>query len=355
MLFVFVQGNSFAAKPLAKGHHAQKIIRLAPFGETEAVRALATQIALNQDLPRAWVLQQISRARLIPSVLQLVLPAPQPFNKNWHAYRERFIEPRRIEMGVQYWQSHAALLERAEKEFGVPAEIIVGILGVETFYGQHMGAYPVLDSLVTLSLKFPSAHPRALERQMYYQNELGYFLKNNYANPSASKKEVLGSYAGAVGAAQFMPSSIAKFAIDYDNDGRIDLIHSAPDIIGSIARYFQMYGWTPGAPSRFEVDISAAGVDLDALLLPDILPTFHASDLQARGVILKSDEAKQYDGLLALIELQNGQEPKEYVLGTNNFYTVTRYNWSSYYAMAVLDLGQAVSASYLHKESEKTP
>ena len=317
----------------------------APFGESEDVKVLATQIAISQALPEKWVLEQVARARSIPSVIQQMMPAPAPVQKNWQAYRARFIEPKRIGLGVQFWQKYASTLRQAERDYGVPPEIIVGILGIETLYGQHMGAYPVLDSLATLSLQFPKEHPRAAERQAFFQNELGEFLKVQYSRPNSPNKEVLGSYAGAIGAAQFMPSSITKFAVDYDKDGVIDLIHSPYDAIGSIANYFKMYGWQTAQPTRFSITLNSNPAQLEELLIPDIVPTFNASTLESKGVIL-SNEGKVYPGLLALIELQNGPEPKSYLAGTENFYVVTRYNWSSYYAMAVLDLGLAVREAY---------
>jgi len=327
---------------------------LGPFGPTQEVESLATQIASAQSLPESWVLSRIAQARLIPSVVQLMSPAPAPIQKNWAAYRARFIEPTRIGQGVEFWRKHEATLNQAELEFGVPAEIIVGILGVETLYGQHMGAYPVLDALATLSLKFPKSHPRALERQAFFQNELGIFLKDQFLHPPPKHKEVLGSYAGAIGAAQFMPSSLAKFALDYDKDGVIDLVRSPQDAIGSIANYFKMYGWQSGAPVRFPITLNSNTEQLGELLLPDILPTFTPSALESRGVVL-GESAKDYKGLLALIELENGLDAKSYLAGTENFYVVTRYNWSSYYAMAVLDLGLAVREAYLGTQIMKGP
>ena len=290
------------------------------------------------------MLSRLAQARLIPSVVQLMAPAPAPVQKNWAAYRARFIEPTRIGQGVEFWRKHEATLNQAELEFGVPAEIIVGILGVESLYGQHMGAYPVVDALATLSLRFPKSHPRALERQAFFQNELGIFLKEQFLHPATKHKEVLGSYAGAIGAAQFMPSSLAKFAVDYDKDGVIDLVRSPQDAIGSIANYFKMYGWQTGAPIRFSITLNSNAVQLEELLAPDILPSFTASAFESRGVVL-SESGKEYKGLLALIELSNGLDAKSYLAGTENFYVVTRYNWSSYYAMAVIELSEAIKAA----------
>jgi membrane-bound lytic murein transglycosylase B len=150
-----------------------------------------------------------------------------------------------------------------------------------------------------------------------------------------------GSYAGAMGLPQFMPSSWAKFAVDFDGDGRIDLFNSPADVIGSVANYFKTFGWHTGMPTHYSVSFNSEKLDLEALLLPDILPTFSAASFIAKGAVLDTD-AQTHSGPLALVELQNGDKPPSYVAGTENFYVITRYNWSSYYAMAVIELGRAV-------------
>mgnify|MGYP003343032261 CR=1 FL=1 len=164
-----------------------------------------------------------------------------------------------------------ALIER----YGVPAEMVVGIIGVETFYGQHTGNYRVLDTLTTLTLDFPSAHPRAEQRQAFFQNELGTYLKLQHAQAFA-QREVKGSFAGAIGWPQFMPSSLNQFAVDFDGDGRIDLINSPIDAIGSVARYFQAFGWRTGMSTHYAVSLDSPDLQKDVLLAPDILPSFSA-------------------------------------------------------------------------------
>jgi membrane-bound lytic murein transglycosylase B len=145
-----------------------------------------------------------------------------------------------------------------------------------------------------------------------------------------------------MGLPQFMPSSWARFAVDFDGDGRIDLFASPADAIGSVANYFKAFNWQPGLPTHYSVRFDTERLDLDALLVPDILPTFSVASFQAKGAILEG-AALAHSGPLALVELQNGSEPPSYVAGTDNFYAITRYNWSSYYAMAVIELGQAVA------------
>ena len=333
---------ALAAGQKTKHHHSarNKTPDGPAYGNTPAVNNLADQLAQAQQLPPHWVRQQLHGAKHLKELPQLVLPPPVSQPKNWSAYRARFIEPRRIAAGVAFWMEHKNDLARAQAQYGVPAEIVVGILGVETFYGQHMGNYRVLDALTTLSLDFPAQHPRAAERQAFFQSELGYFLNQMHQRP-AKAKAVLGSFAGAMGWPQFMPSSWAKFAVDFDGDGRIDLLNSPVDAIGSVANYFKAFGWQTDMPTHYAVTLDDARLDKAGLLAPDILPTFSVSNFMAKGAI--PDEAGQHHtGQLALVELLNGEDAPTYIAGTDNFYVVTRYNWSSYYAMAVIELGAAV-------------
>jgi len=211
---------------------------------------------------------------------------------------------------------------------------------VETFYGQHQGQYKLIDALSTLSLNFPKEHPQAAERQAFFKDELGYFLKQQRTQPAS--KPVLGSYAGANGWPQFMPSSIAKFAVDFDGDSRIDLSNSAADAIGSVANYFKAFGWQPGMPTHFAVDVQTVSeTDLSALLAPDIVPSWSVSHMADKQALL-DEEGRRFNGALALVQLHNANEAPSYVAGTDNFFVITRYNRSSYYALAVIELGLAV-------------
>jgi membrane-bound lytic murein transglycosylase B len=335
---VFAQESAWAKKkvPLRESSSGPA------YQQREEAMAFANEIASRQDLDASWVRRQIERARFNKKVQQLMSPAPTGFQKNWQVYKSRFIEPRRIAAGVQFWGEHAATLARAESEYGVPAQIIVGILGVETIYGRDTGQFRVIDALSTLAFDFPVSHPRAAERQAYFRSELEQFLLMTH-KAGTNPLSLRGSYAGAMGWPQFMPSSWLKFAVDFDGDGHIDLFNSVPDIIGSVAHYFQKYGWQTGMSTHHALQFSP---DLTAeqktqLLLPDILPTFTASAMQANGVLL-NEVAQKHSGKLALVELKNGDDAPQYVAGTENFYVITRYNWSAYYAMAVIELGQAV-------------
>ena len=311
------------------------------YATREDAMRVADDIAARRDMDPAWVRQTIGQARHLPQVARWVLPAAAGTAKNWRVYRSRFIDPVRVAAGVAFWRAHADVLERAEREYGVPAEIIVGIIGVETIYGRDTGNFRVLDALATLSFDFPGAHPRARERREFFLGELEQLLslaQRSGTNPLSFK----GSYAGAMGLPQFMPSSWAKYAIDFDADGKVDLFGSSADAIGSVANYFKTFGWQTGMATHYPVRFDKATLDLDSLLLPDILPTFSVASFAAKGALLDGD-ALLHKGPLALVELQNGDAPASYVAGTENFYVVTRYNWSSYYAMAVIELGREVA------------
>ena len=333
-----------AAKHSKKKPVRARIHQVAPpgpgYGQRLDVRQAADEIAQARGLDVSWVRKILAEARYIPSIAKAVLPPPVGVPKNWALYRSRFIEPRRIQAGVAFWRAHRDALARAQAETGVPAEIIVGILGVETLYGQHMGNFRVLDALATLAFDFPANHPRAAARSAFFRDELANYL-SLVQRDGLDPAELRGSYAGAMGLPQFMPSSWMRYAVDFDGDGHIDLFGSAADAIGSVAHYFQSYGWQTGLPTHYPVHFDPGRLDLPALLAPDIVPSFDLATFEAKGALLDA-EARRTPGKLALIELQNGDEPPSYVAGTDNFYVITRYNWSSYYAMAVIELGTAV-------------
>lgn len=312
-----------------------------PYASRSEAMEFADNLAERRGLDRDWVRRMVGEAQHLPVVTRLTAPPPAGTPKNWRVYRSRFIDPIRIRAGVQFWQANRQALARAEREFGVPAEIVVGIIGVETIYGRQMGDFRVLDALATLTFDFPESHPRRAERTQYFRGELEHLLAW-HARAGTDPREPVGSYAGAQGLPQFMPSSIAQWAIDYDGDGRIDLARSSADTIGSVANYFKGYGWIPGQPTHYPVRFDPQKLDLPGLLAPDILPTFTVASFQAKGAVLEG-EALDHKGPLALIELENGGDASSYVAGTENFYVITRYNWSSYYAMAVIDLAREVS------------
>ncbi|MGE8320568.1 MAG: lytic murein transglycosylase B [Comamonas sp.] len=311
------------------------------YAQRDEAQAFVNEVAAREHIDRGWLQAAVNQTQFNARVQSLMTPRTGPAGvKNWRAYRGRFVEPIRIRAGLRFWQDNADTLARAEKEFGVPAEIIAGIIGVETIYGQQMGGFSVADALATLAFDFPSSHPRAAERAAYFRRELEQFLTNAYLT-RVDPFEAKGSYAGAMGIPQFMPSSWAAYAVDYDGDGRIDLFNSPADAIGSVANYFVGHGWKRGLPTHYRVQVDSNPQQLATLLAPDIKPSFSAAEMQANGAPVQGDGAANA-GPLALIELKNGSDATSYVAGTQNFYVVTRYNWSSFYAMSVIELGQAI-------------
>ena len=328
-------------KPGAKKPAPAAAAAAALFSGSSAAMAWSSEAAERLQIDPQWIQKHLGQARRLPAVEKLVLPPSRPADKNWAAYRARFIEPQRIQAGLRFWQTHRAVLERAEREFGVPASVVVAIIGVETFYGQYTGNYRVIDALATLAFHFPAAHPRAAARESFFKAELEQFLALTWRS-GADPLNIRGSYAGAMGLPQFMPSSWAKFAVDFDGDGRIDLFGSPADAIGSVANYFKAFQWRTGMPTHYPVTLTPGQTDMDSLMAPDILPTFSVASFTGKGAALEG-AALAHPGPLALIELRNGPNPPSYVAGTENFYAITRYNWSSYYAMAVIDLAEAVA------------
>ncbi len=268
-------------------------------------------------------------------VLRLIAPAASGFRRSWRAYRARFVEPVRIREGREFWQANEATLARATRSYGVPAEFIVSIIGVETIYGRITGEFRVIDALATLAFDYP-------RRAEYFGGELEQFLllaRENAIDPFS----VLGSYAGAIGMPQFMPGSIRRYAVDFDGDGRIDLRRSATDAIGSVARFLAEHGWVRGEATHFGAHI-AADARLDALLEAGIEPRFTAAELAAYGV--SASEGLPEGMRVALIDLDTAGSATVYALGARNFYVITRYNRSSFYAMAVIDLARALRLAH---------
>jgi membrane-bound lytic murein transglycosylase B len=315
-----------------------------PYAGRPEIAAFADEVAARRTLPRAWVEAQLARARLVPAVQRLIMPPPSRNGtataKNWTAYRDRFVERARIAAGLDFWRAQEDWLRRADWRFGVPPEIVVAVVGVETFFGRITGGFRVIDALATLAFDFP---PGRRDRRAFFRAELEEFLAW-CAREGLDPQEPLGSYAGAIGLAQFMPSSINRYGIDFDDDGQVDLRTNAADVVGSVAHYLAEFGWLRGMPTHFEVQPPPEAAARATLLAPDIVPSFTPEEFAARGARLDA-AGSAFNGPLALVELENGGAPPAYFAGTTNFYAVTRYNWSSYYAMAVILLAEALRAA----------
>lgn len=279
----------------------------------------------------AWQLRRLmQQVQPRPSIIRAM--STPGTARPWHEYRRRIVDPTRIDHGVRFWQANAAALERAKAQYGVPEELIVATIGVETLYGRNMGSFRVLDALSTLAFDYP---PRA----EFFRGELEqYLLLAREAGLDALS--VRGSYAGAIGIPQFLPSSYRKYAIDFDGDGRRDLVRSAADAIGSVANYYRSFGWIAGAPVIVSAESGEA--ELGPLLAAGIKPHTKVRDLRSRGLAIAEPVDEDAEATVFHVQLESG--PK-LLLGLNNFYVITRYNRSINYAMAVWELATAIKAA----------
>ncbi len=254
----------------------------------------------------------------------------------WYKYRKIFLKPGRVKAGVTFWNENEDALKRAQSKYGVPAEYIVAIIGVETRYGVYKGKFRVLDSLMTLAFDYP-------KRGKFFRGELEHYLlmtREEKIDPLSLK----GSYAGAMGKPQFIASSYRNYAVDFDGDGKRDLLNNTTDAIGSVANYFSRHHWVPGQPVVGGATIK--GKKYKALLDKGIKPKTSVKSFSQYGVTITDDIPGNLSGALIELELKSGHE---YWVGLQNFYVITRYNHSPLYAMAVYQLSQEIRA--LHSSS----
>jgi len=283
--------------------------------------------------------------RVQPVVVRLTTPvpssAPSPA-RSYSNYRAKFLTPELIAVGSQFWADNAEYLRRVELDYGVPPELILGILGVETRYGQNTGTFRAVDALATIA--FDGAR-----RQDFFRDELEQLLllaREKRVDPLGIK----GSYAGAVGLPQFMPSSYRRYAVDYDGDGVIDLRGSAADAIGSVANYMRKFGWIPGEPPKAPVRLLPGS---EADLVSGLERVHDLLDVQGKGVVFSGREPPA--GPISIFELPTPGMPSKFYAGFNNFEVVTRYNRSTFYASAVLELAEAIRKAYGQRDQAFAP
>lgn len=299
------------------------------------LRSFIDEMVKQHDFDRAELTRLFTLTEIKPAIIEAIRSPAE--KKPWRDYRPIFVNPARIRGGVEFWNAHAPALARAESVYGVAPEIIVAIIGIETRYGKNTGGYRVLDALTTLAFDYP-------ERGAFFRSELEHYLllaREEHLDATSPK----GSYAGAMGLGQFMPSSYRRYAVDFDNDGRRDLWGDIDDVIGSVANYLSVYGWQPGAPVTRRAHVS--GEKFNLLLDEGLKPELSLEQLQHSGVRLDEAEpppasrAGPVRGALIALE---GDDGTEYWVGMQNFYTITRYNGSALYAMAVYQLSQEIRA-----------
>ena len=336
------KSRSAKVKPAQKSRSKSKATipaaEFANFTQWQAVDGFIDEMCRDHGFEREALRSLFGQIQYLDSVVKLINPPPVGTVKNWSAYRARFIEPRRLNAGTKFWHRYTVELERAQQEFGVPAEIIVGVLGVETMYGQAAGKFRVVDSLTTLAFAYPET-PNREPRMAYFRNELKQALL--YARESnVDPLSLHGSFAGAIGWPQFMPGSIRRYAVDFDGDGKIDLRNSAVDAIGSIASFLSQHGWQRDQPLVFPVRVTA-NMPWPSLIGRSLEAKLSREELQVAGVIVPDEVPASHP--YGLFDLEDGSHPTRYLLGTQNFFAITHYNRSYYYAMAVIELGQAIS------------
>jgi len=321
---------------------AAALIGLAPaafagsgFAERAEVRAFIAEMHEKHGFAADRLLRLFRRLEPQPRAVRAITPPAEATARSWIAYRARFVEPKRIAGGRRFWQVHQDALAAARERYGVPEEIVVAVIGVETLYGRDVGRFPTLATLATLAFDYP---PRAslfrgeLEALLLLSREAG-------RDPLGYR----GSYAGALGLPQFLPSSIRNWAVDFDGDGHINLEASTKDAIGSVANFLHGHGWEPDGPVMLPATI--AGEEASSLVEAGIVPRLTPAEMAAFGVAGDAD-APQLP--CALIDLPSPAAPTEYRLGYRNFYVLTRYNRSSFYAAAVYELARELRFS-MHK------
>ena len=295
-----------------------------------AVTEYIDELVSTHGFDRYWLLGVFASTRKSDDVLAKISKPAEKALK-WHEYRRIFLKDERIRQGAAFWREHAAVIDRAAARFGVAPEIIVAIIGVETYYGRIQGSHTVMDALATLAFDYP-------RRAKFFRGQLTEFLllvREEARDPLAFK----GSYAGAMGYGQFIPSSYRAFAIDFDGDGKRDIWRNIPDAVGSVANYFARHGWRDGG--AVAVRVRAEDPALDALANDGLDLQHTVGALRSQG--LAGLDNLDADAKAAFYRMETA-DGAEHWLGLHNFYVITRYNRSAMYALAVFQLSQAIKA-----------
>ncbi|MBU3555216.1 lytic murein transglycosylase [Polynucleobacter sp. UB-Piko-W3] len=333
---------------------------------SQNLNELLSQVSQTQEIPLQSLESGFLDAKTIPSIRKLVLPPSGTFKKNWLAYRKRFIEPVRLKAGKAFWEENQAFLSQVEQDSGVPVEIIVAIIGIETIYGRQTGNFRVKDVLSTLAFSYPET-PNKVAREQLFKDQLKELIllcwteaggklpaKNSMQDVNSPRFNAClnqnSSYAGAIGLPQFMPSSIRSFAMDGDGDGRIDLKQSPKDAIASVGNFMKNHGWQPGMPISFPVQIDGITA---AKELADGQPQLKhtVQELIDKGILTKQQGDLQSGGVESsskafIVDLpypdKDGSDQVQYFVGLNNFLTIVQYNRSYFYAQSVAEFAEAL-------------
>lgn len=304
----------------------------ADISERKDVQAFIQEMVTQHGFSQTDLNQLFKKVTINENIIEL-MNRPAERTKPWYEYEPMFVTNAQAIAGVKFWKDNEAALEKAQKEYGVPPEIIIAILGVETRYGQNKGGFSVLTALSTLSFDYP-------RRSAFFTNELKEYLllaREESVDPTT----LVGSYAGAMGNPQFMPSSYRKFAVDFTGNGKRDIWNNFTDTIGSVANYFKSHGWKAGAPVAYQANVT--GNAYKEIPVNQVDPFITVADLKAKGVTPLAKINIEPNQLATLIELQAKNGP-EYWIGLNNFETIMRYNPRVMYAMAVYELSTQIKA-----------
>ena len=303
------------------------------YGTSELAQELIDELVEEEGFDRAYLQTVLEDAKRKDSILEAIA-RPAEKTKPWYDYRKIFVTDKRERQGIEFFAEHKETLARAERETGVPAEIIVSVIGVETYYGRITGSYRVIDALSTLAFDYPRRSP-------FFTKELKNYLMLT-RDQGLDPLEMKGSYAGAMGYGQFMPSSYREYAIDFDSDGLIDIWGNPVDAIGSVANYFKRHGWRTGeqviAAATAEPDV---GEEWFVRTRADLKPKFTVAEFTAAGITAADNLDPAASAVAMKFELEDGYE---YWLGLHNFYVTTRYNHSAMYAMSVYQLAERIAA-----------
>lgn len=303
----------------------------ASYVQRDEVRSFVREMEEKHGFDGGELLSVLDRAEHDARVISLITPSGAPGIRSWQRYRSRFLDETRIRSGLEFWQQHEPTLQAASERYGVPPEIIVAIIGVETLYGRNTGSFETVSALATLAFDYP---PRAALFRRELEN-LFLLAREQGRDPSSYQ----GSYAGALGYPQFLPSSIRSYAVDFDGNGHIDFDTDPADAIGSVANYLAVHGWQRDEPVAIPAYVPP-GSDPAALVAAGIEPTLAPETLAGAGIVAATGDAPAAP--VTLVDLITPGVGIEYWLGYRNFYVITRYNKSSFYAMAVHELAQAL-------------
>jgi membrane-bound lytic murein transglycosylase B len=369
--FVLSACSSLPSKPPEQKSDLNQATNNDNFAELEkkpdSLAPFLEKVSQDHSIPLKDLQLAFDDAKTIPSIKKLVMPPPVGFQKNWKVYRSRFVEPKRLAAGQQFWKKHRTFIEATASKTGVPAEVIVSIIGVETIYGKHMGGFSVKDTLITLGFDYPNTSNKA-SRETLFKNQLEDLIllcraENSQASPFKKCLNQLGSYAGAIGLPQFMPGSIRRFAVDGNNDGKIDLRNSPEDAIASVANFLKAHGWVTGEPIYLDIQSNDEVIAL-AKKLADGEPKakLQLGDLVKNQVTAKTELPDATPSLVVDLPSPDGNGGTEvkYVIGLRNFIAICDYNRSFFYAQSVAEFAQALRGDTpaqevaTKKPSEKT-